>query len=312
MNSKDIRIILTYRRSRLQELIARHNTQEQARFYIEHLGGDFEDYVREDTVLTEVLQTAERDLRQLGRVQRLERGFLPNYLFGPEDIVVAIGQDGLVANTIKYLDGQPVVAINPDASRYEGVLLPFSPRELTTIVKETINHSRQNSTISLAQAKLSDGQMLLAVNDFFIGPGRHTTASYTIRHNEQSERQMSSGVIVSTGLGITGWFRSIVNGSTGILESFLGEKVDLDPKRWTTAWDDRSLFFVVREPYLGRMSTAEMTIGQVKEGSALILESAMGEGGVIFSDGMLDDAVTFLAGVRAEISLANRQGRLVI
>lgn len=31
-----------------------------------------------------------------------------------QDIVVVIGQDGLVANTLKYLDGQPVIAINPD------------------------------------------------------------------------------------------------------------------------------------------------------------------------------------------------------
>jgi len=34
MASKEIRIILVTRRTRLEELIARHNTLEQARFYL--------------------------------------------------------------------------------------------------------------------------------------------------------------------------------------------------------------------------------------------------------------------------------------
>ncbi|MFT7387173.1 MAG: hypothetical protein ACI8VC_000410 [Candidatus Endobugula sp.] len=32
----------------------------------------------------------------------VERNLLPNFIFGPEDIVVVIGQDGLVANPLKY------------------------------------------------------------------------------------------------------------------------------------------------------------------------------------------------------------------
>ena len=32
---------------------------------------------------------------------------------------------GLVVNTAKYLDGQPLVAFNPDPARMDGVLIPF-------------------------------------------------------------------------------------------------------------------------------------------------------------------------------------------
>ena len=49
-------------------------------------------------------------------MQVIDRGFLPNFVFGPEDTVVTLGQDGLVANTLKYLHGQPVVGVNPDPS----------------------------------------------------------------------------------------------------------------------------------------------------------------------------------------------------
>ena len=41
------KIILIVRKTRLDDLIARFNTEEQARFYVEHLGADFSDYKAE-------------------------------------------------------------------------------------------------------------------------------------------------------------------------------------------------------------------------------------------------------------------------
>ena len=57
------KVVLVTRKTRLQELIRKYNTAEQARFYIEHLGADFSDYVREDEAyrraVTTVTQAAE-------------------------------------------------------------------------------------------------------------------------------------------------------------------------------------------------------------------------------------------------------------
>ena len=41
------KVILVVRRTRLDELVARWNTLDQARFYVEHLGADFSDYLQE-------------------------------------------------------------------------------------------------------------------------------------------------------------------------------------------------------------------------------------------------------------------------
>jgi hypothetical protein len=41
MDGPELRIVLIHRRTRLAELIARHNTVDQARFYVERLGGHF-------------------------------------------------------------------------------------------------------------------------------------------------------------------------------------------------------------------------------------------------------------------------------
>src|ERR1700755_142386 len=110
----DNKIVLVTRPTRLAELVIRFNTVSQARFYIEHQGADFSDYLREDETYHHALVEAQASLAQIGRVQVLDRGFLPNFIFGPEDIIVTLGQDGLVANTLKYLNGQPVVGVNPD------------------------------------------------------------------------------------------------------------------------------------------------------------------------------------------------------
>ena len=37
--------------------------------------------------------------------------------------MVAVGQDGLVANVAKYLDGQPVIGVDPEPGRNPGVLV---------------------------------------------------------------------------------------------------------------------------------------------------------------------------------------------
>ena len=99
------RFILVTRKTRLQELIERFNTWPQARFYLEHAQVDAEDYLAEHDLYVRRIHEAETLLRPLGPLQKLERGFLPSYQFGKSDIVVVVGQDGLVANALKYLDG---------------------------------------------------------------------------------------------------------------------------------------------------------------------------------------------------------------
>lgn len=123
--NEDFRFVLVMRKSRLQELIERFNTWSQAKFYLEHNNVEVTDYLNEHNLYQKQLTEAELVLKSLGRFQLLERNLLPSYQFSPHDIVVVIGQDGLVANTLKYLNGQPIIAINPDPSRWDGKLLPL-------------------------------------------------------------------------------------------------------------------------------------------------------------------------------------------
>src|SRR6185369_117568 len=196
----ETKIILITRPTRLADLVARFNTVSQARFYIEHLGADFQDYLREDETYHHALVEAQASLGRLGRVQTVDRSFLPNFVFGPDDTVVTLGQDGLVANTLKYLAGQPVVGINPDPARWDGKLLPFKVGDLPKLLPEVFAQGRPIKLVTMAKANLNNGQTMYAVNDLFIGPKSHTSARYVIRSGESTETQSSSGVVVSTGL----------------------------------------------------------------------------------------------------------------
>lgn len=311
----DFRLVLVKRRTRLEELVARYNTVRQAQFVIESMGEDFSDYLREDEAYRQALARTQQSLGELGIVQLLDRAHVPNYLFGPSDTVVALGQDGLVAGTLKYLDGQPLIGVNPDPKRWDGVLLPFQVGDLPKIVPETAAGRRRVREVTLAKAALNDGQSLYAVNDFYIGRRTHVSARYRIASGGREEQQSSSGIIVSTGVGSTGWLKSVLAGASGIARraGMAGSgqsSADADAQR--LEWESDWLRFTVREPFPSRTTGTELVYGRIESGQALEVVSQMPEGGVIFSDGVEEDYLEFRSGLRATIGVAEKKGRLVV
>ncbi|MGM0563189.1 MAG: sugar kinase [Pseudomonadota bacterium] len=302
------KIVLVHRETRLDGLVRRHNTREQARFYVESRGDHFEEYEQEDRLLKISLEAIATVLKGMGRVQLLEREFLPNFLFGPEDIIVVAGQDGLVANTLKYLNGQPLLAVNPAPSLFDGQLLPFQVGDVEEVISAVLRNDIQCKSVTMAEAKLNDGQRLLAVNDVYIGPRLPVSARYEIACGGKHEVQSSSGVLVSTGLGSTGWLRSVLTGASAIAGGRLHQEI----REQGLAWDSDELVFSVREPFPSNVTSVDMAFGKIGKHEALTLTSRMAEGGVIFSDGIVADAIEFNSGVAVEIALAERVGRLVI
>jgi NAD kinase len=306
----DRKIVLIVRDTRLDELVQRFNTVQQAQFYVEHLGADFGDYLEEHRQYRASAQEAESSLRVFGRVQRVHRRYVSNFIFGVDDIVVVLGQDGLVANTLKYLDGQHVLGVNPDRKRWDGVLLPFAPKDLAKVMPEEIAGRRPVKRVTMAKASLNTGEVLYAVNDLFIGPKSHISARYTLAIGEREERQSSSGIIVSTGMGSTGWMKSLYAGWAGAAAA-LGVAPPAGALDASFPWDADFLHYFVREPFPSRTTAASLVAGRIEAGRAATIVSAMAENGVIFSDGIEADFLDFNAGARATIAVAERHGLLV-
>jgi NAD kinase len=298
--------IIVKSKTRLESLIERFNTKSQAEFYIESLGGNFENYVLEHETFHIALSSLQTQLSKVIKHKIIDRSFLHSFIFSENNLIIVIGQDGLVANTAKYAKNIPIIAINPDKERYDGVLLPFDITNFLIAVERTLSNSHSIKTVRFAEVTLNDGQKLLAFNDIFIGTASHISARYRISHNKVTEEHSSSGIIISTQAGSTGWLSSIFNMAYGVTQML--EK-NIKPKR--PKLKNNQLLFVVREPFKSIRTQTELTIGILSNNHKLKVESLMPDNGVIFSDGIENDFLKFNSGTIATIGIANETASLV-
>ena len=302
------KLVIVTRNTRLQELVARFNTRSQAKFYIEHAGGDFADYEHENDAYGRAFEAVQRSLEFEIPQQIVDRSLVSTFQFQKEDLVVTLGQDGLVANTAKYVRSQPIVAINPDPERFDGILLPFQVTDAQLAVERVLAGKAKVREVTLAEVKLDDSQRLLGFNDLFIGAHSHVSALYKLSCGKRRETQSSSGVLVSTGAGSTGWVSSVFNMAAGVA-AFSGGTAG---KAIRMGWEDPRLLYVVREPFVSRHSQAGIVAGLLQCGEELTLESLMPSGGIIFSDGMEADFLQFNSGAIAHIRVAEQKAQLVV
>ncbi|MEA3450974.1 MAG: sugar kinase [Bacteroidota bacterium] len=332
--------IIVIRPTRVEQLKMRFNTRDQAKFYIkqkkvaskqrsislnsanlskgdimmqeaaafDEAEEEYQDYEKEDTNFHDALETVKRQLSKVLKIKVLEQKYLSNYIFSDKDLVVVLGQDGLVANTAKYAIYNPIIGINPDTNRYDGILLHFGINNFMIGVNKVISGNYTKEKITMAKITLNDGQTMLAFNDFFIGINTHSSANYTIKFNGQEERHSSSGIIVSTGAGSTGWLSSLFNMANGFIQEFEhGDKIQFK----AIDRESKYLMFVVREPFVSKTSQANIIVGKIEEGKPLKIESNMPEKGIIFSDGVHKDFLDFNSGTIAEINIAEQKAILV-
>ena len=300
------KIVVVTRKTALEELIERFNTRDQARFYIEHMGGSFDWYESAHTAYRDSAEALRRALPPKVRSQWIERSFLPTFTIGPNDLVVTLGQDGLVVNTAKYLDGQPLLAFNPDPERVDGLLSAFPLADAGDEIRSALARQSPVRAVTMAEARLNDGRSLLAVNDLFLGQKTHLSARYLLTHGGLEEAQSSSRIIVSTGAGSTGWYRSILTGAAGMMAAILRDDA-IEEGRDLYQFDPEleCLVFSVREPFISRTSTAEIVHGKITRDSPLVVTSQMPRNGVIFSDGVEEDYLPFNSGSIATVGISD-------
>lgn len=299
--------IIVKNKTRLESLIERFNTKAQAKFYIESLGGDFIDYELEHSNFHHSLDSLQSQLSKVIKYKIVDRDYLPSYIFSENNLIIVIGQDGLVANTAKYSNNVSIIGVNPDTKRFDGFLLPFNVSNFIQGVLSVLENKSKIRTLQFAEAKLNDNQRLLAFNDLFIGTSSHTSARYKISYKNNVEEQSSSGLIVSTSAGSTGWMSSIFNMANGITSIF-NENFQLKSLKIK----EDQLFFAVREPFKSIKTQIDVTAGIIQNSNKLTIESLMPSNGVIFSDGIEKDFLNFNSGSIVEIGIAHEKASLVM
>lgn len=289
---------------------AKQGQLEAAAEVLKHEDADFLELEDEDQTYQQAVRKLTSELDFGLPVQEIDRQYLPSIDFDACSVVVVIGQDGLVANTAKYVGDVPIVGVNPDPARFDGVLLPYRLEDAAQAVTQVIRGRALTTEVTLARATLHDGQELLAFNDLFIGAASHVSARYELTARGRSEVQSSSGILIATGAGSSGWMSSVFNMARGVAAS-CGQSNE----HWAEPqlhWDERALLWAVREPFRSQTSGVSLVADRLEANEELIVESRMASGGVIFSDGIESDFLPFNGGSIARIGVARQRARLVV
>ncbi|WP_432056238.1 hypothetical protein [Streptomyces sp. bgisy022] len=293
------RAVLVHRTTEYEELLARHGTRGQAEFFLASRGRSITEVAERHDRATRAVADVAAAIPLTWRQARVERADLDRFLFGPEDVVVIVGQDGLVANTAKYLTGQPVIGIDTDPGRNPGVLVRHGPADAGKLLRSAVLPGPAADELTMVEAVADDTQRLVALNEIFLGPAGHQTVRYRIGpdHDTAAEAQASSGIIVGTGTGATGWLRSLwlERGSTLPLP---------DPA-------DRRLLWFVREAWPSPATGTSRAAGTLS-GAERLRVTVESDRLVAFGDGMESDALSLTWGQTVRAGVSDTALRLLI
>jgi hypothetical protein len=287
------RVVIVRRETELDRILSTHASLGSARYHIP--GPTMARIEAEHAAFAAALQRMRAAIPDDWRQALIHRADIERFPFAPDDIVIAFGQDGLVANVAKYLDGQIVIGVNPAPQYNWGVLARFSVEQAGAALRPAAAGDIACEPRAMAQAELENGERLLALNEIFVGHRSHQSARYALNFAGQQERQSSSGLIVTTGTGLTGWAASILHAT--------GQQLTLDL--------DRRLGFLVREAWNGPGFGDSLLLGVIDD-APLVAISEMDEGGVVFADGVESDHLHFGWGRALRIGVADKKLNLAV
>jgi len=290
------RAVLVHRTTEYEELVAHHGTHGQAAFFLSSRGRDIEEVAARHRRVRQALAAVTAAIPLTWRQSMVERADLDRFLFAPEDVVVVVGQDGLVANVAKYLAGQPVVGIDADPGRNPGVLVRHRPTDAAKLLGAAAS---QVDELTMVEAVADDTQRIVALNEIYLGAAGHQTARYRLGLEDDGgvvEAQASSGVLVGTGTGATGWLRSV----------WQERGAALSLPRPT---DTRLLWFV-REAWPSPATGTSLVAGELA-GAARLRLTVESERLIAFGDGMEGDALQLTWGQSVRVGVAEASLRLV-
>jgi NAD kinase len=207
------------------------------------------------------------------------------------DLVITFGGDGTFVKVGNLIKDSFILGINSNPNFSEGALTNFCIKSidaLNEILEGKFSIFKRTRAKIVLNGKEIDEK---AINEVYIGSlSQFHSSRYKIKFNGKEEEQRSSGIIVSTGTGSTGWYKSA------------GGK-PFNP-------EEEKLSFIVREPYIGnRLFKPKILSGDISKEERIIVESLRDFGGVLaINDSIFD----FNKGDIVEIELSNQPLNVLI
>ena len=285
------RVILISERTRLATEIAKEGGEEAVRRNYEK--GVFDsDLLHPDRLYkAELLQVRQCISSQGFSLVDCLRHEAQSFVFRDDDIVIILGDDGAFVNIAKLLKSQKVVTIRTE-TKHCGRLMKFTVESFKKSATSLLSGGSQCIKVSIAKAETSSGHTLEAVSDFFVGRADLRSSRYAVLLGVNAFSQISSGVIVSTGTGSTGWEKSAC-----LLDDTYKER---EP-------DDEMLTVITRELCYGEY------LGTMRHIKSITFRSDDNDTRVLADGVLLDGAMLLLpAGTTVTITANSRAVRLCV
>lgn len=210
--------------------------------------------------------------------------------FDDVDMVISLGGDGTFVRAGNFVKNQLIFGINSDPETSEGALVSLFSNDVEKL-NDIIDGKYKTMIRERARVVLNEKEIReLVVNAVFVGAASQFHCSrYVVDFKGHKEEHRSSGILVSTGSGSTGWFKSAGG------EIF--------------KHDEKKLKFIIREPYNGdRLYRPELVSGEIADGESIEIISTRDYGGVVAVD---DSVYEVKKGDSIKVSLSDFPLRVV-
>ena len=208
------------------------------------------------------------------------------------DLIIVVGGDGTFLRTAhKIPDDTPIFPISSDTRYNEAFYSQATPKDFCMKLEKICKNEFKTLKLPRLQAKIN-GKIIktLAVNEIFIGNSKpYHTSRYIIKIKGRKEFQKSSGLIITTRTGNTGWAKSASKKTLTIPKNKFG--------------------YVVREPYFGKLTKPKLVQGTLNNNETLKVFSEMHEGILVMDSSFQEHK--FTDKFKAEIKISKKHLNII-
>lgn len=182
------------------------------------------------------------------------------------DLIIVLGGDNSFTYVSHFTHSTPILGINSDPERSSGCLTRFAVKEDQDVydLAEALDFGSFNiESWTRLEATLDGEKLTPATSEYFLGERlRKDMSRHILVYRGQEIEQKCSGLIVSTGSGSTGWYRSAVK--------------DNIPCMWLPS--TKTCAFVTTEPYNPDNTKTLPHSGWIEEGEEIKVYSLNDDG----------------------------------